>query len=68
MCENIWITDLLQIPHHVILVALQYAAENLYYLLVIEVVDAFYNAWQEQFHRQEKISMELIWDGKKVDL
>lgn len=60
MHENIWITDLLQIAHHVILVASEYAAEEFHDLLVIEVVDTFYNAWQEQFHCQVKISMKLI--------
>lgn len=60
MCENIWITDLLQIAHHGVLVASEYAAEELYDLLVIEVVDTFYNARQEQLHCQVKISMELI--------
>lgn len=60
MCENIWITDLFQIAHHGILVTPEYAAEEFYNLLVIEVVDTFYDAWQEQFHGQEKISVELI--------
>lgn len=55
-----WITDLLQIAHHVILVAIEYATEEFDDLLVIEVVDTFYNAWQEQFHCQVKIPMELI--------
>lgn len=60
MRENMWITDLLQIAHHVILVAIEYATEEFDDLLVIEVVDTFYNAWQEQFHCQVKIPMELI--------
>lgn len=60
MCENIWITDLLQIAHHVVLVASKDAAEEFYDLLVIEVVDTFYDAWQEQLHRQVKVSVELI--------
>lgn len=67
MCENTWMTDLLKIAHHCILVAFEYAAEELYDLLVIEVVDAFYDAWQEQLHCQVKISVELIWDEGKDD-
>lgn len=62
-----WMTDLLEIAHHCILVAFEYAAEELYDLLVIEVVDAFYDAWQEQLHGQIKISVELIWDEGKDD-
>lgn len=54
------ITYLLQIAHHVILVASEYATEEFHDLLVVEVVDTFYDAWQEQLYRQIKISMELI--------
>ncbi len=60
LCLNIWTTDLLQIAHHVILVASEYAAEEFYNLFVIEVVDTFHDTWQEQLHCQVKISMELI--------
>lgn len=65
MCENMWLTDLLQIAHHGFLVASEYATEEFYDLLVVEVVDTFYNTWQEQFHCQVKISMELIWNERK---
>lgn len=63
--DGLWTTDLLQIAHHVILVAPEYAAEEFYNLLVIEVVDAFHNTRQEQFHSQVKIAVELIWDGRQ---
>lgn len=53
-------TDLLQVADHLVLVAFEYTAEELYDLLVIEVVDAFYDAWQEQLHREVQISVELI--------
>lgn len=65
---NVWITDLLQVSHHVVLVASEYAAEEFYDLFVVEVVDAFYHTRQEQFDCQVKISMELIWDDRKEDL
>lgn len=68
MSDNMWITDLLQIAHHVILAAFKYAAEELYDLLVVEVVDTLHDARQEQLHRQVKISMELIYQGRKDDL
>lgn len=58
-------TDLLQVADHLILVAFEYTAEELYDLLVIEVVDAFYDAWQEQLHREVKISVELICHKEK---
>lgn len=55
-----WITDLLQISHHVVLVASERAAEEFNDLLVVEVVDTLHDAWQEQLHCQVQISVELI--------
>lgn len=55
-----WLTDLLQIAHHVILVAFKDSAEEFYNLFVIEVINAFYDPWQQQFHCQVQISMELV--------
>lgn len=53
-------TDLLQVPHHVVLVGPEYAAEEFDDLLVVEVVDALDDARQEQLHRQVQVSVELI--------
>ena len=58
--DKSWTTDLLQITDHLILVGSEYAAEEFYNLLIVEVINTFYNAWQEQFHCQVKISVELI--------
>lgn len=41
-----WVTYLLQIAHHCILVAFEDAAEELDDLLVVQVVDALYDTWQ----------------------
>lgn len=60
MLQESFGTDLLQISHHVVLVASENAAEEFDDLLVVEVVNTFYNAWQEQFDGQVKISVELI--------
>lgn len=53
-------TDLLQIANHRVLVALENAAEELHDLLVVQVVDTFHDAGQQQLHRQVQISVELI--------
>jgi len=60
MYDSCQTTDLLQIAHHGILVASEYATEEFYNLLVVEVIDTFYDAWQEQLHCQVQISMEFI--------
>lgn len=62
--ERCW-TDLLQISHHVLLVGPEYAAEEFYYLLIVQVVNTFNHAWQQQLHRQVKISVKFICYIKK---
>lgn len=57
------VSDLLQVAHHLFLVTSEYAAEELHDLLVVQVVNTFDDAGQEQLYRQVKISVELIWDG-----
>lgn len=52
--------NLFQILHHFILTAIQYAAEKLYNLFVIEVVDILHHSWEKQLHCQVQISSKLI--------
>ena len=59
-------TDLLQVPHHVLLVAPEDAAEELDDLLVVEVVHALHNPWEQQLHRQVEIPVELIWGRRRT--
>lgn len=56
-------TDLFQVTHHLVLVTVQYAAEEFDDLLVVEVVNAFYYAWEEQLHGQVEISFKLVFVG-----
>lgn len=64
--KNISGSYLLQIAHHCLLVTPEDAAEELHNLLVVQVVDALDDAWQEQLHCQVQIPMELIWRPGKV--
>lgn len=59
-------TDLLEIAHHSVLVAPEYAAEELHDLLVVEVVNALHDARQEQLDCQVEISVELIYHEANV--
>jgi len=46
--------------HHLILTAIQYAAEKLDNLFVIEVVHIFNHSWEEKLQRQVQISSEFV--------
>ena len=65
-CEECRATDLLQVPHHILLVASEDAAEELDDLLVVEVVHALHNPWEQQLHCQVEIPVELIWGRRKT--
>lgn len=61
-------THLLQVAHHVVLVASENTAEELNNLLIIQVVDTFNNTRQKQFYCQVKVSMEFICEGRKENI
>ena len=58
-------TDLFQISHHVIMVAVEDTAEELYNLFVVEVVHTLHHPWEKELHRQVQVPPKLIWRGMK---
>lgn len=54
-------TDLLQVPDHFILAAVENSAEQLYNLLVIQVVNNFNDTRQQQLNGQVQVTMKAIW-------
>lgn len=45
-------TNLFQVLHHLILIAIQYTAEKFDNLFVIEVVHILHHSWEEKLHCQ----------------
>lgn len=54
------VTNLFQVLHHLILTAIQYAAEKLDNLFVIEVIHILNHSWEEKLHCQVQISSEFV--------
>ncbi len=54
------VTNLFQVLHHLILTAIQYAAEELGNLFVIEVIHILNHSWEEKLHCQVQISSEFV--------
>lgn len=53
-------SDLLEVAHHLLLVAPEDAAEELHDLLVVQVVNAFDDPGQEQLYGQVQVPVEFI--------
>lgn len=62
------VTNLFQVLHHLILTAIQYAAEKLDNLFVIEVVHILNHSWEEKLHCQVQISTEFVCEDVKGEV